>query len=67
MENKTLTDLKIDRLIKTAVLTELFNLGVTAYKLNNSEMQAILTESISTAKGELAEIERNISELQNIQ
>jgi len=67
METKTLTDLKIDRMLKTAVLTELFNLGIVAYKLNNSEMQSVLTESISTAKGELAEIERTINELKNIQ
>lgn len=67
MENRTLTDLHIDKLAKTAILTELYELGLIAYKVQNDDMQSILTERISSHKGELAEIERNINELKNIQ
>ena len=62
---KTKSDLMLDKLLKIEALTELYELGKIAYDLKNEEMQLVLTERISSTKGEIAELERQIANLEN--
>ncbi len=63
-KNMTMTtfDLQTEILICTGALTELYELGAIAYTSKNEEFQLILTERISTKKGEKAELERQLAE-----